>query len=483
MRNRISLKTLVMSACFCVASLHAQQTYYDFFDSTKVHDIYLTLNPADYDSVRFQGADDKTYYSGTFQWNNITIAADMRQKGRASRNIEKPSFKLKFSKKNRFLGLHELELKSNVEDGSQLHQMVSLTVFDRAGQPGRLQSHARVYMNGQLLGLYLAVEFVNDDYLQRIFGNNDGVLYDFGPDPSYNFEFKGVDPADYVVNFDPDQPDNPDHKPLIEFITAMNLSTDDEFKDAVGKYLDWKQFMTFLAVQQYLSDDDGLVGKWGMNNFYLYMNTATKKFVFIPTDCDLTFATTEEPSLSRIENTPLTRRAMANPELRAMFYEAQKRAMAVTGSTDGWLKRTVEWRRNMIRDSVYADPNKRCDWGPCTNERFEEYCDYMIGFSEERQGFVMDEMATAGITTAGLISSDSGIALQPNGIAQITWKGGNPDGVQVWVNGFPSKILTADPTQITFEGSDMLFNGLTLGWVVSDGNSLSFPASISSGTY
>jgi spore coat protein CotH len=140
------------------------------------------------------------------------------------------------------------------------------------GLPAPRVAHAKVYVNGTYAGLYTIVEPVDRGFLKRSPGEDGGHRYDYEWTSEYWFEYLGDDPAAYSpYPFQPETNErSPDPRPLVEMIRVINQSADAEFLAALSRYLDPKHFLSYLAVEMFLAEADGLAGEWGLNNFYLY---------------------------------------------------------------------------------------------------------------------------------------------------------------------------------------------------------------------
>jgi len=67
-----------------------------------------------------------------------------------------------------------------------------------------------------------------------------------------------------------------------------------------------------VAVENAITENDGFVGSFGANNFYLYEYGAKNRFVFIPWDKDSTFGQRRLAALPNLEANVLTRRLTAD---------------------------------------------------------------------------------------------------------------------------------------------------------------------------
>ena len=106
----------------------------------------------------------------------------------------------------------------------------------------------------------------------------------------------------------------------------------------VSGFLDLKQFLKHVAVENYLAEADGLLGLWGMNNFYLYRFAETGRFQFIPWDKDVTFGNPVQSIGFNTDSNVLTRRALSQREL----YESYLDSLQETAKeAEGWLEQEL----------------------------------------------------------------------------------------------------------------------------------------------
>src|SRR5262249_54231834 len=143
-------------------------------------------------------------------------------------------------------------LKNSAEDASFLRDTLSFKVNHRMGLPYIRTAFTRLFVNGAYQGLYEKYEAQDDtDFLKRMFGESGGYLYDFSPDPNgYHFEDRGSDPATYAPFFDLQLPSTDQTpSPLVALIQTVTQASDADFRTAVAKYLDWNNFITYVATE------------------------------------------------------------------------------------------------------------------------------------------------------------------------------------------------------------------------------------------
>jgi hypothetical protein len=219
-----------------------------------------------------------------------------RLRGNTSRYSKKKSFKVSFNtfeSGRSFHGFEKLDLNGEHNDPAIIRSKLCWDLFNGFGVAASRAHHARVFINGRYYGLYISIEHVDENFVRSRFGNNGGNLYKClwpadltwrgSSASSYNTFASDGRPV-YELQTNKEQFDYSD---LAAFITFLNTTSDADFQTAVETRLNVPSFMKYLAVNT-------AVGSWddywfNKNNFYLYHNTATGRFEFIPYDYDNTF--------------------------------------------------------------------------------------------------------------------------------------------------------------------------------------------------
>ena len=154
----------------------------------------------------------------------------------------------------------------------------------------------------------------------------------------------------------------------------------------VSAYLDLPLFMRHVAVQNFLAQNDGVLGYAGVNNFYLYRFEGSLRSQFIAWDEDNAFLGRLFPSSQGHDTNVLMRRAMNVPELRAAYFAALEQAAAAAA---GWLDEEIQRQRSLISaQAMLADAVK-----PFSNGEFEAAVEGLLAFARIRPGFVRCEVA------------------------------------------------------------------------------------------
>ena len=127
--------------------------------------------------------DGYEYRRAEIRIDGVVIAqVGVRKKGFIGSVVStRPSLKVKFDEYvngQSYAGLEGLTLNNNNQDQALLQQFLAYDLYTRAGVPAPQTSFARVRVNGEDLGLYTRVETIDKAFLRRVFGNDNGVLYE-----------------------------------------------------------------------------------------------------------------------------------------------------------------------------------------------------------------------------------------------------------------------------------------------------------------
>ena len=180
------------------------------FDAGRVHTLDIIMDGwEDF----LSGCEDKEYAACTLvidgeACRNVAI----RAKGNSSLSTvssyenDRYSFKVEFDHydgANTYHGLDKLSLNNLIQDNTLMKDFLCYQLMGAFGVAAPLCSYVSVSVNGELWGLYLAVEGVEDAFLRRNYGTDAGELYK--PDSLSSGGDRGgsFDPADLAGSFDP----------------------------------------------------------------------------------------------------------------------------------------------------------------------------------------------------------------------------------------------------------------------------------------
>ena len=193
---------------------------------------------------------------------------------------EKPSFTLnfdKFKRDQKFRGMDKIHLNNAAEDPSFLHEYLAGELFRKAGVPAPRVAFARVSLNGRDLGMYVFKEGFDATFLKHHFKDASGVVFD----PGLSHDIHELAP----------KKSRKGEKPAgdLQALWAAAHEADLTKRFArMGETLDLERFAKFIAMEALVGHDDGyMINK---NNYRVYFDPGTKRFVFMPTGMDQVFA-------------------------------------------------------------------------------------------------------------------------------------------------------------------------------------------------
>jgi len=71
-----------------------------------------------------------------------------------------------------------------------IKERLTMLLFQRLGLPASREAHTLLYINGRHAGVYVIGESIDQRYLQRHFGEDDGYLYKYEWDGPYHPQYK-----------------------------------------------------------------------------------------------------------------------------------------------------------------------------------------------------------------------------------------------------------------------------------------------------
>lgn len=332
-------------------------------------------------------------FHAVFIFNNGTVLdtiepVGFRLRGNTSRYSKKKSFKVSFNsftKGGKYYGVEKLNLNGEHNDPSVIRSKVGWDILRKWDIPAPRANHVEVYINGDYYGLYISVEHIDEEFVKSRFTYNDGNLYKclypanlnyLGEDPNlYKFEAGDRRAYELKINEEAD-----DYSDLAHFIDILNNTPDEDLVCELGKVFNVYDYMKVIVFDILAGNWDGYI--YNKNNFYVYHNTTTGKFEFIPYDIDNTLGIDWFGKDWETRNIydwqqhgdqyrPLYERLMSLQEFRDQytFYSKQLNEEMDFDS----LKNTIAERRDMIFPYITDDPYYPLDYGYTPDDFLTSY--------------------------------------------------------------------------------------------------------------
>lgn len=157
------------------------------FDTDEIMDVDILMDEDDWQEM-LDNAISEEYYSCDVMINGKTFySVGIRPKGNTSLSsiasdpdTDRYSFKLEFDhyiKGQSCYGLDKLILNNNYADATNMKEAIVYDMYQYLGVDASLYNYARISVNGDYWGVYLALEGVEDSFMLRNYGTQEGNLY------------------------------------------------------------------------------------------------------------------------------------------------------------------------------------------------------------------------------------------------------------------------------------------------------------------
>ena len=157
------------------------------FDKDKVLEINIKIDENDFDDLK-ENATDEQYYRADITIDGVTCKnVAIRAKGNSSLSqvagddtTDRYSFKIKtdeYIDNQNIYGLSKFVLNNNIGDATNMKEYMSYDLLNQMGISTPGFAYANIKINDQDWGLYLAVESLEDEFIERNYGNTNGNLY------------------------------------------------------------------------------------------------------------------------------------------------------------------------------------------------------------------------------------------------------------------------------------------------------------------
>lgn len=258
------------------------------YNPDQVLDLRLTMEASDWSSLKGD-ATNSVYFAAGFQCGDEeALPFDVGVRRKRSGSVDKPGLKVDFNTQSpdgEFYGLKKLSLENGISEGSSeaelkdpIAEYMSWRVMVRSGAMSGRAAFARVFVNGELIGVYVSVEQVDKRFLASRIGENDGWLFKLSgsPDDGYKTNEGIPNPYEERMCFWEKNPCDP--PPSSELDTYLPT------------VLDIDQMLRFGGANALIGNADAPFVK--DNNFIFYDGSTGAPRVYFPWDLDTTWRQT-----------------------------------------------------------------------------------------------------------------------------------------------------------------------------------------------
>ena len=195
----ITLVSLVLILCVLAMAMSdkliavVSGTAYDMeyekelFDTSEIIDVNIIMDDGKWEEM-LDGARSEVYYQCDVVINDTPFyQVGIRPKGNTSLssiasdpNNDRYSFKLEFDQfvdGQTCFGLDKLVLNNSYADTTNMKEAVIYDMFQYLDTDASLYNYAKISVNGEYWGLYLALEAIEESFMLRNYGMEKGYLY------------------------------------------------------------------------------------------------------------------------------------------------------------------------------------------------------------------------------------------------------------------------------------------------------------------
>lgn len=193
-----------------------------------------------------------------------------------------------------FYGQRRVQLHSVNIDQSLLRDRLGYEMFRQAGVPSPRSTHARVLINGELVGLFVLVEQIDGRFTRDRFEDGTGNLYK----EMWPFDEFGTvrSSAELIDSLRTNEDENPTASIMQSFAQALldadAASDPNAARSVLDERTDLETLIAYSVVDRAIRNDDGpfhwycIEGACEPHNFYFYEDPSSGRVHIIPWDLD-----------------------------------------------------------------------------------------------------------------------------------------------------------------------------------------------------
>lgn len=362
-----------------------------YFNRDKVMEVNIEIAESDLKDMNENAIKEE------FKVAKVTIDGDtygnvgIRTKGNSSltsvvnSDSNRYSYKINFDKYNTsqsMEGLTQLNLNNCYSDPSYMREFLTYSICEEMGLATPEFAYAKVSINGEYHGLYLAVEGLKESYLENNFGDVTGDLYK--SDEGSSLQYKGDNPENYSNLIVESDKKTADWFKITKLLKSLDTGED------IEKYLDVDSVLKNIAINTALLNLDSYQGSFA-HNYYLYEQDGV--FSMLPWDFNMSFGgfsgfgggsqsiAIDEPTTGNLEDRPLISSLLKNETYKTKYHKYLEEIVTKYLDSD-YLENMTTKLYNLIASYVKEDPTAFY-----TYEEFEKNITSSIEDSSDNKGF------------------------------------------------------------------------------------------------
>ena len=351
---------------FLTPTPSSENTVATAFTPTAVNTLSITISDENWQDILDNPLDEQ-YHETAITFNGVTLdSVAIRTKGGSSlssvanSSSDRYSFKVdinEYVSGQKFFGLKKFTLQNSFNDPSYMREVIAYELMDEMGVPTPEHAYVNFYVNGELFGLYLMVEAVDGEFVEKHFTNSNGDLYK--PDGTgSDLLWLGDDIQSYTdINLQTNE-DTTDNGAFINFVESLDKGE--------TSAIEVDTLLRYMSVSTSLSNLDSYHGPLA-HNYYIYDDDGV--FSILPWDFNESFGTfamdcngvdvrelyIDEPVSGALSERPLIANVFAEQSNLDTYHSYLTQLINGSLSSDTFNARVNEIA-DLIREHVQNDP-------------------------------------------------------------------------------------------------------------------------------
>ena len=373
----VNMKKIFFSFLFVIIGFVSQAQ--SFYDVNVIQEIKIVFSQSNWDYLLDTAIAGKESYlmAQTVTINGIQYdSVGVRYKGnstyKANQNKNPFHIELDTWKNQDYQGYTDIKLSNVAFDPSFVREVLSYSIL-RQYMDAPLSNYANVYVNGNLIGLYVSSESISKKFVKNHFYSNNNPFFKCNPvggagpggNAKPNLAYLGTDSSLYYSAYEI----NSEHgwKELIGLCDTLKNKL-----GSIEKVLDVDRALWMLAFNNLFVNLDSYSGSF-VQNYYLYEDDY-QRFSPVVWDLNMSFGTFNMSGTIALQNTlskqqmthllhsgdagwPLIQKLLSVPTYKRM-YIAHMRTMMEENFMNNAYKEAALLYQTTISSSVNADPYK-----------------------------------------------------------------------------------------------------------------------------
>ena len=360
----------------------------ELFDTSKIISLDIQMSDDEWNEMLENAASEEYYKCNVVIGDKTFYEVGIRPKGNTSLSSiandpdnNRYSFKLEFDQYadgQTCFGLDKLVLNNSYADTTNMKEAVIYDMYAYLDADAPLYNYAEIYVNGEYWGVYLALEAVEDSFMLRNFGTEQGYLYkpdsmnmgkrnddetenrnNFpggrGGGANLNYSDDNLDSYSAIWDGEVNDSSKEDHTRVVEALKYIHKG------ENLERYLDVDNVLKYMAVHSFAVNDDSLSGNMA-HNYYLYESSG--RLNILPWDYNLAFGGMNGNNASNVINDPIDSPfsatqffdSLLNDEEYKTGYHEYYRILVEEYVSGGVFDETYNRIRNQIDGLVKDDP-------------------------------------------------------------------------------------------------------------------------------